>query len=242
MTSTESKLIQLLKKKFPLEKNTKERPTLIITLDGIAINHITDEVKSYLENFKSLEELSMVDCKLNSLNNLPDLPNLIKIDLSDNHLKNEDLKELLKYKNLQELRMVNNSGIGDWVQIKLLENLPLNFIDFSDCPISKTEKYRENFFENFKNLKVLDLLDKNGNEWEEDDEEEEEPDDDDKEFIDDDGKNLDNEEKENEENVNDDNNDEGEQYEDEEEGNEEYEDNEEEEIKNPNPAKKKKTE
>ena len=44
----------------------------------------------------------MVDCKLNSLNNLPDLPNLIKIDLSDNHLKNEDLKELLKYKNLQE--------------------------------------------------------------------------------------------------------------------------------------------
>ena len=238
MTSTESKLIQLLKKKFPLEKNTKERPTIIITLDGIAINHISDEVKSYLEKFDSLEELSMVSCNLNSLNNFPELPNLLKIDLSDNHLKDADLKELLKYKKLTELRMANNL-IGNWSLIQELEKLPLNFIDFSDCPISKMDKYREKFYENFKNLKILDFCDKEGKEWDEDDEEEEEPDEDDKEFIDDEGKNLDNEE--NEENDEGNNNEEGEQYEDDGE-NEEYESNEEEEIKNPNPAKKKKTE
>ena len=238
MSSGDSKLIQILKKKFPLEKNTKERPTIIITLDGIAINHISDEVKSYLEKFDSLEELSMVSCNLNSLNNFPELPNLLKIDLSDNHLKDADLKELLKYKKLTELRMANNL-IGNWSLIQELEKLPLNFIDFSDCPISKMDKYREKFYENFKNLKILDFCDKEGKEWDEDDEEEEEPDEDDKEFIDDEGKNLENEE--NEENDEGNNNEEGEQYEDDGE-NEEYESEEEGDIKNTNPAKKKKTE
>ena len=239
MSSGDSKLIQILKKKFPLEKNTKERPTIIITLDGIAINHISDEVKSYLEKFDSLEELSMVSCNLNSLNNFPELPNLLKIDLSDNHLKDADLKELLKYKKLTELRMANNL-IGNWSLIQELEKLPLNFIDFSDCPISKMDKYREKFYENFKNLKILDFCDKEGKEWDEDDEEEEEPDDEDNGFIDDDGKNLDNEEIE--ENEEDNNNDEGEQYEDDGAEKEEYESEEEGDIKNPNPAKKKKTE
>ena len=235
-----SKLIQTLQKKFPLEKNTKDQPTLIIALDGITINHISDEVKTYLENFKSLEELSLVNCNLNSLQNFPELPSLKKLDLSDNHLKDADLKELCKYTKLQELRMANNNGIKEFSEIKILEPLPLNFIDFSDCPISKTAKYRDNFYENFKNLKVLDFFDKDGKEWEEDDEEEEEADDDDNGFIDDDLKNDNNEEKEKDQ---DDNNN-GEQYDDDDEDKEEEyeEENEEEEIKNPNPAKKKKLE
>ena len=232
-----SKLIQTLQKKFPLEKNTKDQPTLIIALDGITINHISDEVKTYLENFKSLEELSMVNCNLNTLQNFPELPSLIKLDLSDNHIKDTDLKELLKYKKLQELRMANNNGISNFSEIKKLESLPLTFIDFSDCPVSKMEGYREKFYENFKNLKILDLCDKEGKEWDEDDEEEEEPDEDDNGFIDDD---LKNEEKEKDEEDNNDNN--GEDYDDDEDKEEYEEENEEEEIKNPNPAKKKKTE
>ena len=232
-----SKLIQTLQKKFPLEKNTKDQPTLIIALDGITINHISNEVKTYLENFKSLEELSMVNCNLNTLQNFPELPSLIKLDLSDNHIKDTDLNELLKYKKLQELRMANNNGISNFSEIKKLESLPLTFIDFSDCPVSKMEGYREKFYENFKNLKILDLCDKEGKEWDEDDEEEEEPDEDDNGFIDDD---LKNEEKEKDEEDNNDNN--GEDYDDDEDKEEYEEENEEEEIKNPNPAKKKKTE
>ena len=232
-----SKILQLLQKKFPLEKNTKESPIIIIDLDGTAINHISDEVKTYLENFKSLEELSMVNCNLNTLQNFPELPSLIKLDLSDNHIKDTDLNELLKYKKLQELRMANNNGISNFSEIKKLESLPLTFIDFSDCPVSKMEGYREKFYENFKNLKILDLCDKEGKEWDEDDEEEEEPDEDDNGFIDDD---LKNEEKEKDEEDNNDNN--GEDYDDDEDKEEYEEENEEEEIKNPNPAKKKKTE
>ena len=180
----------------------------------------------------------MVNCNLKNLNNFPELPNLLKLDLSDNHLKDDDLKELSKYKNLTELRMANNK-IEDFSKIKVLENLPLTFIDFSDCPISKMEKYREKFYENFKNLKFLDFFDKEGKEWDEDDEEEEEADDDDNQFIDDD---LKNEKNDNEEKENDDGE---EQYEEEGEGedNEQYEEeNEEDEIKNPHPGKKKKTE
>ena len=233
-----SKLVQLIQKKYPLEKNTKEKPTIIIALDGTTIGHISDEVKTYLENFKSLEELSLVNCNLNTLNNFPELPNLLKIDLSDNHLKDSDLKELCKYKNLTELRMANNN-IKEWSEIQILEKLPLNFIDFSDCPISKIEKYREKFYEYFKGLKILDFCDKEGKEWDEDDEEEEEADEEDNQFIEDDNKIEGNEEKENED---EDNLKEEEQYEEEgEEDNEEY-DGDEGEIKNPNPKKKKKTE
>ena len=229
-----SKLLTILEKKFPIEKNTKENPTLIITLDGIIINEISTQVKAYLEKFTNLQEISMVNCNLQNLNNFPKLPNLLKLDLSDNHLKDDDLKELCKYKNLTELRMANNNKIGDFTKIKVLESLPLTFIDFSDCPISKMKNYRETFYEGFKSLKYLDLADKNGKEWDEDDEEEEEADDEDNQFIDDDLKNENNnEEKEND--------DAEEQYE--EEDNEQYEEeNEEDEIKNPHPAKKKKTE
>ena len=50
-----------------------------------------------------------------------------------------------------------NNLIGNWSLIQELEKLPLNFIDFSDCPISKMDNYREKFYENFKNLKILDF-------------------------------------------------------------------------------------
>ena len=236
MTSNE-KVMEYLHKKYPLEKNTQEKPITVIVLDGQHINHITDDIKKYLENFKDLEELTLTMCNLNSLKNLPDLPKLTKIELNDNHIKGEELSNLCKYNNLSELRIANNI-IKNFEEINCLEKLSeLTFIDLTDSPITKLKNYREKFFEIFKKLKYLDGIDKDGKVFEEnddDDDEEEELDEGDKEFIDD-------EKKEGDENV-----EEGEDGEDDEEneGNEGEDDEKEEreEIENPHPAKKRKLE
>ena len=192
MASNE-KVMQYLRKKYPLEKNTQDRPTVIVVLDGQRINHITDDIKNYLENFKDLEELTLSFCNLTSLKNLPDLPKLKKIELSDNHIKGQELNYLCKYKNLVELRIANND-IKTFDDIKCLENLSeLTILDLTDSDITKIKNYREKIFENFKKLKYLDGIDKNGKILEEDDDEEDEEDESegDKKFIDDDKKESD---------------------------------------------------
>ena len=191
MTSNE-KVMKYLKQKYPLEKNTPDKPTTIIFLDGQHINHITDDVKKYLENFKDLEELTLTMCNISSLKNFPDLPKLSKIELSDNHIKGEELPNLCKYNNLTELRIANNN-IKNFDEIICLEKLSgLTNIDFTECPITKMEKYREKLFEIFKKLKILDGMDKDGkvHEDDDDDDEEDELDEEDKEFIDDEKKKV----------------------------------------------------
>ena len=237
--TTNEKVLQYLKAKFPLEKNTPDNPTTIIVLDGQSIKHFTDDIKQYLENFKDLEELTLSICKLTSLKNLPDLPKLKKIVLTDNHLKGEDLNNLCKYKNLVDIRIANND-IKNIDEIKCLENLPeLEILDFTDSPITKIKNYRDTIFQNFKKLKYLDLEDKNGKVLEEEDDNEDEEDEveEDKEFIDDDKKDGDEDydEEVQQAELKEEDDEEDEEREEKEEGEEE-----EEEIKNPNPSKKKK--
>ena len=240
--STNEKVMQYLKKKYPLENNKSDMPITIIVLDGQYINHFTDDIKNYLENFKDLEEIYLSICNLTSLKNLPDLPKLKKINLNDNHLKGEELNNLCKYKNLIDLRIANND-IKKIEEIKCLEKLPeLEILDFTDSPITQIKNYRETIFENFKKLKYLDLEDKNGKVLEEDDDEDEEDEiEEDKEFIDDDKKegNEDDEEEEiPQAELKEEDEEEGE-VEEKEDGGEEGEEDEEE-IKNPNPSKKRK--
>jgi len=250
--TTNERALKYLQKKYPLEKNTKDKPITLIVLDGQNINHITDDVKAYLENFKDLEELTLSICNLTSLKNFPDLPNLKKIELNDNHFKGNDLENLCKYTTLSELRIANND-IKTLEEIKCLENLKeLIYLDFTDSPITKMKNYREKIFENFKNLKYLDGVDKNGKVLEEDDDEDEEDElEEDKEFIDDDKKEGDEElaeddEEEGEDDEKDNQLKEADDDDDEERANEEQEDNEDNEddddIKNPSARKKKKLE
>ena len=247
--TTNEKVMNYLKNKYPLNKNTSDKPTVLVVLDGQNIKHITDDIKKYLENFKELEELTLSICNLTSLKNLPDLPKLLKIELNDNHFKGDELINLCKYKNLSELRIANND-INKFDDIKCLEQLSeLTVLDFTDSPITRLKDYRDIIFEKFKKLKFLDGIDKNGNVLDEDDEDEDdELDEEDKGFIDDDKKegdengleeeDGDDDDGEDKENDNDDEDDEKDEKEEKEEKEEENDD----EIKNPNPAKKRKLE
>ena len=246
--TTNEKVMKYLQKKYPLEKNTSDKPTTVIVLDGQLINHMTDDVKKYLENFKNLEEIALAFCNLNSLQNFPDLPKLSKIELSDNHIKGEDLSNLTKYKNLSKLRIANNN-IKNIDEIKSLESLSeLTYIDLTDSPVTNKENYREKLFNIFKKLKYLDGVDKDGKvcEEEEDDNEEEEEelelDEDDNKFIDDEKREGAENEDELEEAEDDleDNEEERDEEDEKEEDNKKKQNNKREEIENPNPSKKRK--
>ena len=245
MNTWSSILLSYLTKKYPsTEENI--RNTKVLTLDNHIIGEISKEIKDYIQVFKNVEKLNLISCKLYSLNNLPELPNLIKIELDDNNLTEKEIIKLKEYPKLSEIYVINNN-IASFEELKQLSNMrELHLLDFSDNPISQIKDYREKMFAIFPRLLYLDGLGKNNEKYEEleeeneeeNEDEEEEEDEDDKNFIENDLKKR----KNNNDNIFDS---EDEESEEEDEENGEYEipeeEEEEEEIENPNPAKKKKT-
>ena len=234
MSSWSKKLINYLTEKYPITeeniKNIKE-----FTLDYQVIQEINTDIKKYIEKFKNIEVLNMCSCKLISLENLPKLPNLTKIELNDNYLTEKDLMALTKYPLLSEIYLANNK-INSFDELAKLSNLrELHLLYLIQNPICKSENFRERIFKMFPRLLFLDGVGKNNEIYEDFEDENEEEDEEyeneeDNSFIND----------EESEKKSDDESKDIEEKENEEEENEEEEEDIEEEIENPNPAKKKK--
>ena len=78
-------------------------------MDDIAIEQLTVEDKSFLEKFTALESLSLNQTGLNSLANLPKLSKLQKLELKENKLSGDELKQLQKYgSTLRTLKLDSN--------------------------------------------------------------------------------------------------------------------------------------
>lgn len=242
MNNWSMRLMTYLSQKYPTtEENIKKTKELL--LDYHFIKEINKEIKNYIEAFKYVEKLSMSSCKLYNLDNLPYLPNLMKIELNDNNLTEKEIIKLKKYPLLSEIYAANNN-IKSFEELKELSQMrELHLIDFSDNPICKNKDYRETIFQIFPRIIFLDGIGKNNEAYEdfqdqieEEEDEEEVENEEDKQFIENDlnveESNDSEEENEEDENNNNSNNINNEEFEDEEE--------EEEEIENPNPAKKKK--
>ena len=238
MNNWSNLLLLYLSQKYPTkEENIQTTKELI--LDYHIVKEINKKVNNYIEVFKYVEILSISSCKLYSLENLPNFPNLIKIELNDNNLTEKEIIKLKKYPLLSEIYAANNR-IKNFDDLKELSKMrELHLLDFSDNPICKNKDYRETIFKIFPRVIFLDGIGKNNEVYEdfeeenEEEEEEEDENDDDKKFIENDINNSDEddseEEEENEEEEKENNNEEDE-------GEEEEED----EIENPYPAKKKK--
>lgn len=56
-----------------------------------------DDLKLRLEKFTELVSLSMNDCDLRSLENFPNLPKLVRLELVDNKLTGKSLNSLAQY-------------------------------------------------------------------------------------------------------------------------------------------------
>ncbi|XP_022085169.1 acidic leucine-rich nuclear phosphoprotein 32 family member A-like isoform X3 [Acanthaster planci] len=132
-------------------------------------------IEGLSERFDSLEVLSLINTGLTTLKNFPALPNLRKLELSENRISS-GLGVLANCPKLTHLTLSNNKikDLEALEPLKKLENLQA--IDLYHCDVTNIENYREKVFELLPQLKYLDGLDRYDKE--ENDSEEDELDDD----------------------------------------------------------------
>ena len=83
--------------------------------------------KTFLEQFTACKHLSMQGLGLQSLRNMPQLPNLIELRLADNLLNGDDLYQLQQYTRLRVLDLSNNQ-IKDFDHLLSLKNKLNNLV------------------------------------------------------------------------------------------------------------------
>ena len=95
------------------------------------MQRLTEEDKKYLETFENLECLAFNSTHLSTLENFPELKNLIRLELAENNLKGDDLQHLKKYAlKLETLKLAANKidkleDLNHLEQLKNLKNLDI---------------------------------------------------------------------------------------------------------------------
>lgn len=134
-----------------------------LILDNTKIINISPELKAEIENLPDLICLSLNTTHLQSLTNFPNLPSLIRLELINNKFPPSDLKNILNCPSLQSLSLSNNT-IQKIEDLKILEKMEdLIQLDLEETELSKRDTYRKEVFGVFKNLKILDNKDFEGN-------------------------------------------------------------------------------
>ncbi|CAG9765137.1 unnamed protein product [Ceutorhynchus assimilis] len=158
-----------MEKRVELEKRGKN-PAEIKEL--ILDNCRSTNIVGLSDEFENLESLSLINVGLTSLKGFPRLPNLKKLELSDNRLSGGfDILETspkLAYLNLSGNRIKDIESLEPLKPFKNLRNL-----DLFNNEATSTENYREKIFKMLPNLKYLDGFDAEDHEVEESDGEEE---------------------------------------------------------------------
>ena len=137
-----------------------------IFFDDLTCPQISNEMKTELESVTNLLCLSLNNCKLESLENFPKIPSLIRLEIMDNSFPGEHLAHLTALSSLQSLSLANNK-ISDFNQLKPLTQISnLVQLDLSECPISEKPDYRKTVFSMLEKLHILDNLDEEGKPFE----------------------------------------------------------------------------
>ncbi|KAK4297200.1 hypothetical protein Pmani_012555 [Petrolisthes manimaculis] len=158
-----------MEKRIELERRGKS-PAKITELN--LDNCKSTAIVGLTEEFEKLEVLSLINVGLTSLKGFPMLPNLRKLELSDNRISG-GLNALTCLPKLAYLNLSGNK-IKDLETLEPLKDLKSLFnLDLFNCEVSLVENYREKMFALIPSLVYLDGFDKEDNSEEEDGEEEE---------------------------------------------------------------------
>lgn len=134
---------------------------LELMLDGWKGENISISDKNYIEKFENLDSISFAGCGLKSLENFPNCPNLIKLDLSGNQIK-DGISHL---KHLTELMQINFIGnlIEDVNEFQCFARFgSLVYLEIEGCPLAQDANARKKLFDMIGCLKIVDGFDQDG--------------------------------------------------------------------------------
>ena len=113
------------------------------------------------DKLDSIKSLNLWGNNLDDITLISEMPSLEIISLSSNQIK--DIKVLKHLKNLKELYLKDNK-ISDFNQVEFLKNCKkLEILNLSENPISYQQNYRQKILEILPNLKKLDDIENNNN-------------------------------------------------------------------------------
>lgn len=156
--SIKQKILSQCTKDHPLDFLEYEN----LILDGFDVCQICDEDKQFLEQFTECISLSLNNCKLTTLQNLPKMKKLTNLSFNDNFIENlpDDLSSVIP--DLNSLKIANN-------KIRVFEDLEplkgcklLKKIDFADNPVSETADFVKMAREAFPSVEIVNCKDKDG--------------------------------------------------------------------------------
>ncbi|XP_076082089.1 acidic leucine-rich nuclear phosphoprotein 32 family member A-like isoform X1 [Mytilus galloprovincialis] len=162
-------------KRIELEKRGRKSTEIKeLNLD----NCRASQVEGLTDEFAALESLSLINVGLTSLKGFPNLPNLKKLELSDNRIS-AGLNNLSGCPNLTHLSLSGNKikDLGTLEPLKSFANL--KSLDLFNCEVTNEEEYKDRVFELLSQLKYLDGYDQNDEEAEDEDDDDGEVDGDD---------------------------------------------------------------
>lgn len=149
---------------------TKVKPGELRELELDGSRSESGHIEGLSDEFEALERVSLMGCNLNSLKGLPNLPNLRKLDLSDNKIA-DGLDTLVKHApNITHLHLAGNK-IKDVDALKPLAELKaLETLELFNCDVANADDYREKVFGVLPNLFFLDGKDRDGQDAPDDEE------------------------------------------------------------------------
>jgi len=158
-------LVKITMDEIERQEKNQEAEVNDIILDTINFEVLTEEIGAAINKHKdTLLFLSLNDCALSSLQNLPILPKLVRLEITDNFLKPLDLVIISKMKEIQSLSLGGNY-INNYEDLEPLKNLPkLVQLDLVGCSICFQADYHKKVFSMLESLEILDNRDVDGNE------------------------------------------------------------------------------
>lgn len=162
--------MEIMEKRIDLEKRGRQAEEITeLNLD----NCRSTQIHGLTDEFINLEILSLINVGLTSLKGFPCLPNLKKLELSDNRLTS-GLDNLCGCSTLSYLNLSGNKfkDIESLEPLKSLEKL--RNLDLFNCEVTNVEDYRTKVFEALPNLVFLDGFDQNDVEADEEEYEDQE--------------------------------------------------------------------
>ncbi|XP_015173453.1 PREDICTED: acidic leucine-rich nuclear phosphoprotein 32 family member A isoform X2 [Polistes dominula] len=157
-----------MEKRIHLEKRGRKPADI---KDLVLDNCRSTLIAGLTDEFVALEVLSLINVGLTSLKGFPKLPNLKKLELSDNRISG-GLNLLHQSPQINHLNLSGNK-IKDIDTIQPLKEFKnLKYLDLFNNEVTNVDNYKEKIFSLLPNLRYLDGFDKDDYEVEDTDDDE----------------------------------------------------------------------